>query len=61
MFIALVTIFIITYLAFTPFILSSVYFALKVFYDTYEYGNLIFIVILLVIAIYLIMIVSESD
>lgn len=49
------------YLAFTPFILSSVYFALKVFYDTYEYGNLIFIVILLVIAIYLIMIVSESD
>ena len=49
------------YLAFVPFILSSVYLALKVFVDTDSYGKFIFIGILLMIVIYSTMIVSESD
>jgi uncharacterized membrane protein YhaH (DUF805 family) len=49
------------YLAFIPFILSSVYLALKVFVDTDSYGKFIFIGILLMIVIYSTMIVSESD
>ena len=47
--------------AFIPFLLASSYLLIKFFYDTYEYGHLIFIVILLVIVIYSIMMVSESD
>ena len=49
------------YFAFIPFLLASSYLLIKSFYDTYEYGHLIFIVILLVIVIYSIMMVSESD
>lgn len=49
------------YLAFVPFILSSMYLALKFFVDTDPYGKFIFIVILLVIVIYSTMLVSEYD
>lgn len=49
------------YIAFIPFLLASSYLLLKSFYDLYEYGHLIFIVILLVIVIYSTMILSESD
>ena len=49
------------YLAFIPFILSSIYLLLKVFVDTDPYGKFIFIVILLVIVIYSTMLVSEYD
>ena len=49
------------YLAFIPFLLASSYLLIKSFYDVYEYGHLIFIVILLVIVIYSTLIVSESD
>ena len=49
------------YFAFIPFLLASSYLLIKSFYDTYEYGHLIFIVILLVIVIYSTMILSESD
>ena len=49
------------FFAFIPFLLASSYFLLKSFYDLYEYGQLIFIVILFVTVIYLTMIVSESD
>ena len=49
------------FFAFIPFLLASSYLLLKSFYDLYEYGHLIFIVILFVIVIYLTMIVSESD
>ena len=49
------------YIAFIPFLLASSYLLIKSFNDTYEYGHLIFIVILLVVVIYSTMIVSESD
>ena len=49
------------YFAFIPFLLASSYLLIKSFYATYEYGHLIFIAILLVIVIYSIMMVSESD
>lgn len=49
------------YFAFLPFILASSYLLLKSFYDTDAYGHFTFIVILLVIVIYSIMMVSESD
>ncbi len=49
------------YLAFVPFILSSVYLALKVFVDTDPYGKFIFIGILLVILVAITLLVSESD
>jgi len=49
------------YLAFVPFILSSLYLLLKIFVDTDPHGKFIFIGILLVIVIYSTMIVSESD
>ena len=49
------------YIAFIPFLLASSYLLLKSFYDLYEYGHLIFIVILFVIVIYSTMILSESD
>ena len=49
------------YFAFIPFLLASSYLLIKSFYDSYEYGHFIFIVILLVIVIYSILIVSESD
>jgi uncharacterized membrane protein YhaH (DUF805 family) len=49
------------YLAFIPFILSSIYLLLKVFVDTDPYGKFIFIVILLVIVIYSTILVSEYD
>ncbi len=49
------------YIAFIPFLLASSYLLLKSFYDLYEYGQLIFIVILFVMVIYSIMIFSESD
>ena len=50
-----------SYIAFIPFLLVSSYLLLKSFYDLYEYGQLIFIVILFVMVIYLTMILSESD
>jgi len=49
------------FFAFIPFLLASSYLLLKSFYDLYEYGQLIFIVILFVIVAFLIMIVSEGD
>ncbi len=49
------------YLAFIPFILSSVYLFLKVFVDTDPYGKFIFIAILLVILVTITLLVSESD
>ncbi len=49
------------YLAFVPFILSSLYLLLKFFIDTDPFGKFIFIGIILVIVIYSTMIVSESD
>ena len=49
------------YIAFIPFLLASSYLLLKSFYDLYEYGQLIFIVILFVIMLYSTMILSESD
>ena len=49
------------YFAFVPFILSSVYLALKVFVDTDPYGKFIFIGILLVILVTITLLVSESD
>jgi uncharacterized membrane protein YhaH (DUF805 family) len=49
------------YFAFIPFVLGSLYLALKVFVDTDPYGKFIFIGILLLIVIYSTMIVSESD
>jgi uncharacterized membrane protein YhaH (DUF805 family) len=49
------------YLAFVPFILSSVYLLLKVFVDTDPYGKFIFIGILLVILVTITLLVSESD
>ena len=49
------------YFAFIPFLLAYSYLLIKSFYDTYEYGHLIFIAILLVIVIYSTMILSESD
>ncbi len=49
------------YLAFIPFILSSIYLLLKVFVDTDPYGKFIFIGILLVILVTITLLVSESD
>ena len=49
------------YFAFIPFLLASSYLLIKSFYDVYEYGHLIFIIILLLIVIYSTLIVSESD
>jgi uncharacterized membrane protein YhaH (DUF805 family) len=49
------------FFAFIPFLLASSYLLLKSFYDLYEYGQLIFIVILFVTVIYSIMMVSEGD
>ena len=49
------------FFAFRPFLLASSYLLLKSFYDLYEYGQLIFIVILFVTVIYSIMMVSEGD
>jgi len=49
------------YLAFVPFILSSVYLFLKVFVDTDPYGKFIFIGILLVILVTITLLVNESD
>jgi uncharacterized membrane protein YhaH (DUF805 family) len=49
------------YLAFVPFILSSVYLALKFSFDTDPYGKFIFIGILLVILVTITLLVSESD
>ncbi len=49
------------YLAFVPFILSSIYLLLKVFVDTDPYGKFIFIGILLVILVTITLLVSESD
>lgn len=49
------------YFAFIPFLLASSYLLIKSFYDLYEYGHLIFIVILLVIVITITLLVSETD
>jgi uncharacterized membrane protein YhaH (DUF805 family) len=49
------------YFAFIPFVLGSVYLALKVFVDTDPYGKFIFIGILLVILVTIILLVSETD
>ena len=49
------------YFAFIPFLLANSYLLIKSFYDTYEYGNLIFMVILLVVVIFSTMVLSESD
>jgi uncharacterized membrane protein YhaH (DUF805 family) len=49
------------YFAFIPFLLAYSYLLIKSFYDTYEYGHLIFIVILLVIVITITLLVSETD
>jgi uncharacterized membrane protein YhaH (DUF805 family) len=49
------------YFAFIPFLLAYSYLLIKSFYDTYEYGQLIFIVILLVIVITITLLVSETD
>lgn len=49
------------YFAFIPFVLGSLYLALKVFIDTDPFGKFLFIGILLLIVIYSTMIVSESD
>ena len=49
------------YLAFVPFILSSVYLFLRVFVDTDPYGKFIFIGILLVILVTITLLVNESD
>ncbi len=49
------------YFAFIPFVLCSVYLALKVFVDIDPYGKFIFIGILLVILVTITLLVSESD
>ena len=49
------------FFAFIPFLLASSYLLLKSFYDLYEYGHLIFIVILLVTVISITLLVSETD
>ena len=49
------------YFAFIPFLLAYSYLLIKSFYDTFEYGHLIFIVILLVIVITITLLVSETD
>ncbi len=49
------------YLAFVPFILSSLYLLLKFFIDTDAYGKFIFVGILLVIIMTITLLVSESD
>jgi uncharacterized membrane protein YhaH (DUF805 family) len=49
------------YFAFIPFLLAYSYLLIKSFYDTYEYGHLIFIAILLVIVVTITLLVSESD
>ena len=49
------------YLAFVPFILSSVYLGLKLFVDTDPYGKFVFIGILLLILVTITLLVSESD
>ncbi len=49
------------YLAFVPFILSSLYLLLKFFIDTDPFGKFIFIGILLLILVAITLLVSESD
>lgn len=49
------------YFAFIPFLLASSHLYFKSFCVTDEYGHLIFLIILLVIVIYSILILAESD
>jgi uncharacterized membrane protein YhaH (DUF805 family) len=49
------------YFAFLPFLLGSIYIALRTLFHVNLYGKLIFIVILIIILIYVTLIVSESD
>jgi uncharacterized membrane protein YhaH (DUF805 family) len=49
------------YLSFIPFVLGSVYLALKVFVDIDPYGKFIFIGILLLILVSITLLLSESD
>ena len=49
------------YNAFIPFLLASLYLFVKSLYITDEYGHIIFLIILLVIVIYSILMVADSD
>lgn len=49
------------YFSFIPFLLASLYLSVKSVYITDAYGHIIFLIILLVIVIYSILMVADSD